>query len=75
LNAQEGNREQREKNGEMDVENGDFGRGVLKRPRSENAPALGKRVIKNPNRKWLRFWLLVETSGIEQKSTIALTFQ
>src|SRR5690606_17193740 len=38
LNAQEGSREQREKNGGMRTWNGDFRRGVLKRPRPETAP-------------------------------------
>lgn len=42
MNAQEGDREQREKNGGMHAENGDFRTGMFKRPRPETAPTLGE---------------------------------
>jgi hypothetical protein len=48
LNAQEGSREQREKNGGMRAWNDDFRRAVLKRPRRETAPTLGERAKKIP---------------------------
>ncbi len=51
LNAQEGSREQREKNGGMRAWNGDFRRGLLKRPRPETAPTLAFRVKKIPTDK------------------------
>ena len=51
LNAQEGSREQREKNAGMRAWNGDFGRGVLKRPRRETAPTLAFRAEKSPTDK------------------------
>lgn len=47
LNAQEGSRERREKNGGMHAEKGNFGRGVLKRPRPETAPTLAFRAKKS----------------------------
>ena len=48
LNAQEGNREQREKNGGMRAWNGDFRRAVLKRQEAETAPTQGERAKKIP---------------------------
>ncbi len=51
LNAQEGNREQREKNGGMRAWNGNFGRGVLKRLRPETAPTLAFQAKKIPTDK------------------------
>jgi len=51
LNAQEGSREQTEKNGGMRAWNGDFRRRVLKRPRPETAPTLGERAKKIPTDK------------------------
>jgi len=39
------------KTGEKRARNGDFGRGVLKRPRPETAPTLGERAEKNPTDK------------------------
>jgi hypothetical protein len=59
LNAQEGNREQREKNGGMHAENDGFGMCVLKRPRRETAPTLVFRAEKNPTDKgWVfgKWW-------------------
>ena len=58
LNAQEGSREQREKNGGMHAENDDFRRGVLKRPRPETAPTLAFRAKKIPTDKgWdFKYW-------------------
>jgi hypothetical protein len=53
LNAQEGSREQREKNGGMRARNGYFRRGVLKRPRPETAPTQGERAKKSqPDKGW-----------------------
>lgn len=57
LNAQEGSREQREKTGGMRARNGDFGRGVLKRPRRETAPTLAFRAKKIPTDKGWDFKL------------------
>ena len=53
LNAQEGSREQREKNGGMRAWNGDFRRGVLKRQGPETAPTQGERAKKSqPDKGW-----------------------
>ena len=53
LNAQEGSREQRERNGRKCAGNGNFGRCVLKRPRPETAPTLGERAKKSqPDKGW-----------------------
>ena len=57
LNAQEGSREQREKNGGMRAWNGDFRRGVLKRKQPETAPTLGERAKKIPTDKGWDFTL------------------
>jgi hypothetical protein len=57
LNAQEGDREQREKNGEMRAWNGDFRRGVLKRQGPETAPTLALRAKKIPTDKGWDFKL------------------
>jgi hypothetical protein len=51
LNAQEGSREQREKNGGMHAENDDFRRCMLKRPRPEIAPTLAFWAKKIPTDK------------------------
>ena len=51
LNAQEGSREQREKNGGKFAETDDFGRAVLKRKPPETAPTLGERAKKIPTDK------------------------
>jgi hypothetical protein len=48
LNAQEGNREQREKNGGKQAWNDDFRRAMLKRTRPETAPTQGERAKKIP---------------------------
>jgi hypothetical protein len=48
LNAQEGNREQREKNGGMRAWNGDFRWAMLKRTRLETAPTQEERAKKIP---------------------------
>jgi len=48
MSAQEGSREQREKNGGMRAWNGDFRRGVLKRQGPETAPTQGERAKKIP---------------------------
>ena len=58
LNAQEDSREQREKNGGMRAWNGNFRRGVLKRPRHETAPTLVLRAKKIPTDKsWdFKYW-------------------
>lgn len=48
LNTQEGSREQREKKGEKSAGNGDFRRGLLKRPRHGTAPTQGERAKKIP---------------------------
>ena len=50
LNAQEGDREQREKNGGMRAWNGDFRRCVLKRQGPGNRANTGGTAKKNPNR-------------------------
>ena len=53
LNAQEGNREQREKNGGMRAWNGDFPWAMLKRTRPETAPTQGERAKKSqPDKGW-----------------------
>ena len=53
LNAQEGSREQREKNGGKRAWNGDFRRGVLKRTRPETAQTQGERAKKSqPDKGW-----------------------
>ncbi len=53
LNAQEGNREQREKNGGMRAWNGDFRRAVLKWQEAETAPTQGERAKKSqPDKGW-----------------------
>jgi len=57
LNAQEGSREQREKNGGKCAGNGNFGRCVLKRPRPETAPTLALRAKKIPTDKGWDFKL------------------
>jgi hypothetical protein len=58
LNAQEGSREQREKNGGMHAENDDFRRCMLKRPRPEIAPTLAFWAKKIPTDKgWVfKYW-------------------
>ena len=48
LNAQEGRREQREKNCGMRAPNGDFRRAMLKRTRPETAQTQGERAKKFP---------------------------
>jgi hypothetical protein len=48
LNAQEGNREQREKNGGKYAWNGDFRRAMLKRQGAKTAPTQGERAKKIP---------------------------
>jgi hypothetical protein len=48
LNAQEGNREQREKTGGKRAWNGDFRRAVLKRQEAETAPTQGEQAKKIP---------------------------
>ena len=53
LNAQEGNREQKEKNGGMHAWNEDFWRSVLNRPRPQTAPTLGNGQKKSqPDKGW-----------------------
>jgi hypothetical protein len=58
LNAQEGSREQREKNGGMRAWNGDFPRGVLKRQGPETAPTQGERAKKIPTESgwFFEYW-------------------
>ena len=51
MTAQEGSREQGEKNGGKCARNGDFRRATLKRPRRETAPTLGERAKKIPTDK------------------------
>lgn len=63
LNAQEGSRKQREKNGGMRAEKGNFGRAMLKRPRPETAPTLAFRAKKIPTDKGWDFgkwWRMVD---------------
>jgi hypothetical protein len=48
LNAQEGRREQREKNGGKHAWNGDFRRAMLKRTKPETAQTKGERAKKIP---------------------------
>ena len=59
LNAQEGSREQREKNARMRAWNGDFRRAVLKRPWRETVPTLGELAKKKsqPDKGWdFEYW-------------------
>lgn len=55
LYAQEGNSEQREKNGGMRAWNGDFGMGPVKRPRRETTPTLPLRAENFPTEKGWEF--------------------
>jgi hypothetical protein len=70
LNAQEGSREQREKNGGMRAWNGDIRRCVLKRPRPKTAPTLAFRAKKIPTDKGWDFgkWWRADAGSIPSPS-------
>jgi hypothetical protein len=51
LNVQEANRERREKIGKRRARNGNFGRGVLRRPSPKTGPTQGERAKKIPTDK------------------------